>query len=104
MSHARTLLVFLLFAAGAAHATPAADERRVCLGPEQRRAAIADRQALPLIKAVRIVRNRLKGEIVNARLCAHGNGLVYVLTVLARDGKVTRVSLDGESGAILRER
>ena len=40
-------------------------------------------------------------EVVRARLCDHGKGLVYVLTVLARDGKVGTASMDAASGAFL---
>jgi uncharacterized membrane protein YkoI len=43
-------------------------------------------------------------EVVRARLCHHGEDLVYVLTVLARDGKVTRTSVDAASGALVERR
>ncbi len=83
----------------------AADEQHRCLDPEQRRAAIAGHQAIPLTKAIRAVRaHHVVGDIVNARLCEQGKGLVYVLTVLGRDGKVMRASVDGASGAFLRAR
>jgi uncharacterized membrane protein YkoI len=39
--------------------------------------------------------------VVRARLCESQNGLVYMLTVLARDGKVTRVTVDATSGSVL---
>jgi uncharacterized membrane protein YkoI len=83
----------------------AADEHR-CLDPEQRRAAIAGRQAVPLAKAIHTARAHVTGDVVNARLCEQGQGqsLVYVLTVLGRDGKVSRASVDGASGAFLRAR
>jgi uncharacterized membrane protein YkoI len=38
---------------------------------------------------------------VGARLCNHGKELVYVLTVLAHDGKVTKATIDGTSGAVI---
>jgi hypothetical protein len=95
--------VLALFAVGVpAQPAPAAEHR--CLSPEQRRAAIAGHQAVPLTKAVHAAKSRLKGDVVNARLCEHGKELVYVLTVLARDGKVTRASIDGASGSFLHER
>jgi uncharacterized membrane protein YkoI len=96
-----TLLAMLLVGA-TGHETSAAEHR--CLNAEQRRAAIAGRQAVPLTKAIHSAKSRLKGDIVNARLCEHGKDLVYVLTVLARDGKVTRASIDGASGSFLHER
>jgi uncharacterized membrane protein YkoI len=102
---ATCLAVLLVLAAIAIAAIPArpavADEHR-CLDANQRRAAIAGHQAVPLTKAVRAARSHLAGDIVHARLCELGQGLVYVLTVLAHDGKVTRASIDGPSGTFLR--
>jgi uncharacterized membrane protein YkoI len=83
---------------------PAAADEHHCLDPEQRRAAIAGRQAVPLTKAVHAARAHVSGEVVNARLCEQGKTLVYVLTMLDRDGKVSRASIDGASGAFLRAR
>jgi uncharacterized membrane protein YkoI len=79
----------------------AADEPPGCFSQEQRRAAIAVHQALPLARVVRTAKVHLGGEIVRARLCGEGKGLVYVLTLLAHDGKVTRAKLDALSGAYL---
>jgi hypothetical protein len=78
-----------------------ADEPPGCLPQEQRRATTAAHQALPLARAVRAARSHLRGEIVRARLCVEGNGLVYVVTLLDHDGKVTRAKLDASSGAYL---
>jgi uncharacterized membrane protein YkoI len=36
--------------------------------------------------------------VVNARLCKGPKGLVYLLTVVARDGKVLRVAIDAQTG------
>jgi uncharacterized membrane protein YkoI len=91
--------VFALLLAGAGSAV--AGEVEGCLSPEQRRAAIASRQAIPLGKALRAAKAHLGGEVVRARLCKEGNELVYVLTVLAHDGKVTLATVDGTSGAFI---
>jgi len=79
----------------------AAAEPSGCLSPEQRRAAIASRQAIPLGKVLEAAKPHINGEVVGARLCNHGKELVYVLTVLARDGKVTKATFDGTSGAAI---
>jgi uncharacterized membrane protein YkoI len=102
MGHGRIVLA-AMFLAGALHGAEAAEKHRVCLDPDQRRAAIAGRQAVPLTRAMRVIRSHFKGDVVRARLCRRGNGLVYVLTVLAHDGKVTHQSLDGASGTMLPE-
>ena len=62
---------------------------------------VVSHQAIPLARAMRHAKARLGGEIVRARLCRGGNSLVYVLTVLARDGKVTRAIIDAASGKML---
>jgi uncharacterized membrane protein YkoI len=80
-------------------AEPAEAESSRCLNKEQQRAAIASGKAVGLGVAVKAVRRR--GEVVSARLCEGGKGLVYMLTVLARDGKVTRVTVDATSGSVL---
>ena len=97
MMLARCAIACLILGAGSA----AAAEFDGCLGPEQRRAAIVSRQAVPLEKALRNTRAQLHGEIVRARLCREGNELVYVLTVVAHDGKVTMAKIDGSSGAVI---
>jgi uncharacterized membrane protein YkoI len=78
-------------------ATPAAERR--CLSKEQQRVAIASGKAVRLGVALKAVKRR--GDVVRARLCEGQDGLVYMLTVLARDGKVTRVTVDATSGSVL---
>jgi uncharacterized membrane protein YkoI len=76
-----------------------------CLSQEQRRAAITTHRAISLAKAVRVAKGHIAGgDVVRARLCDHGQGLVYVLTVLARDGKVTRANIDATSGTLVDQR
>ena len=66
MGWSRILLVGLALGCAA----PAwAAERRVCLTPEERNAAIAARKAVPLGRAMRLVQARIGGEVVGARLC-----------------------------------
>jgi uncharacterized membrane protein YkoI len=83
----------------------AAADELVCLNRQEQRAAIASGQAIPLAQAVRSVRGSVRArgsrEVVKARLCKHENGLVYVLTVLARDGKVSRATIDAGSGRLV---
>jgi uncharacterized membrane protein YkoI len=72
-----------------------------CLGKEQQRAAIASGKAVRLGVALRAAHGRIPGEVVKARLCESPKGLLYMLTVLARDGKVTRLSVDAASGNVI---
>ena len=80
-------------------AEPAKAQDPRCLNKEQQRAAIASGKAVRLGVALKAVKRR--GEVVSARLCEGSKGLVYMLTVLARDGKVTRVTVDATSGSVL---
>jgi uncharacterized membrane protein YkoI len=81
-------------------ADPAAAADRHCLNKEQQRAAISSGRAVRLGVALKAVKRR-GTEVVRARLCEGDKGLVYMLTVLARDGKVTRVTVDATSGSVL---
>lgn len=109
MPSAKVLLGVLAFVAGAGPGAAAqAKEPMRCLGAEQRRAAIAAHKAIPLSRAIRVARGRHRDrhapEVVGARLCESSAGLVYVLTLLARDGKVTRVTVDAGNGRVLGRR
>ena len=85
----------------AAAASPAAGaERNRCLSPEERRAKIASHQVVPLARAIRAAKVR-RAEVVRASLCERGGKLVYLLTVLLRDGKVARVTVDAGSGTVI---
>ena len=67
---------------------------RTCLNKAEQRAAVASHQAVPLAQAIRSLHERgRRAEVVRAELCHRGGGLVYVLTLLARSGKVTRAML-----------
>ena len=48
-------------------------------------------------KAIRATRAR-RIDVVDAKLCKSPKGLVYLLTLLAHDGEVTRVAVDAASG------
>jgi uncharacterized membrane protein YkoI len=76
----------------------AAAERKSCLTPEERRAVIAAHKAVPLSHAMHVVKAKVRGEVLKARLCRQARGLVYVLTVLAQDGKVTQARVDAADG------
>ena len=70
-------------------------------GANEQRAAIVDGKAVPLAAARRAARQKAPGEVVRARLCWENERLIYLLTVLARDGKVTRTAVDATSGKVV---
>jgi uncharacterized membrane protein YkoI len=73
-----------------------------CLTREEQRAAVKDGLAVPLAAAIRAVSAQGSGrQVVRAQLCREGNNLVYVLTVLARDGKVSHARVDAKNGNLI---
>jgi uncharacterized membrane protein YkoI len=85
-----------------------AADQRACLNKAEQRAAISDGHAVTLAAAIGSARGSVRGrgsrEVVRARLCRGPDGLVYVLTLLARDGKVTRATVDAGSGKVVEAR
>ena len=97
---------FLLIALAAT--APAAADEQGCLSKDEQRAAITNGQAVTLATAIRAARVSVRGrtgkEVVKARLCREEGALRYVLTVLSKDGKVTRTSVDASSGKVVDAR
>jgi uncharacterized membrane protein YkoI len=99
------LVVLVLMLLGPLAVEPAdAEPRTRCLTRDQQRAAITERRAVPLAMARRSVRARVPGELVRARLCQEPDRLIYLLTVLPRDGKVRSVIVDAKNGAVVSVR
>ena len=81
-----------------------ADKPSACLSRDKRREVIAAGQVVTLAAAIRTSRSKVSGQVVKARLCQSPKGLVYLLTVLARDGKVARLTIDAQSGKLVSGR
>ena len=90
------LLAFAL--GGAASGPAAAADRKACLSQDERRAVIASHKAVPLGRAISVVKARIGGDVVKAQLCRQEQKLVYLLTVLAQSGKVTQARVDAADG------
>jgi uncharacterized membrane protein YkoI len=111
MTRTLSIAAALIALAGAGQAVAAEHHRarhRVCLSKAEQRAAISHGQAVTLAAAIRSVRGSVRGrgarEVVRARLCREAGGLVYVLTVLARNGRVTHVTVDASTGKVVHAR
>jgi uncharacterized membrane protein YkoI len=88
------LIAVPAYAADAAH--PA------CLSKAEQRAAVAANQAIPLAQAIKTLHQHgRRADVVRARLCHRDEALVYVLTLLARSGKVTRATVAAANGDII---
>jgi uncharacterized membrane protein YkoI len=106
MVRVSAILVTLL--ASAAPASAVEDGHRACLNKAEQRAAISHGQAVTLAAAIRSARGSVRGrgarEVVRARLCRDDGGLVYLLTLLSHDGKVTHTTVDAGSGKVVEAR
>lgn len=88
-----------------APALAAQEAERVCLSKAEQKAALSSGQTVTLAAAIRSARGSVRGrgsrEVVKARLCREEKGLVYLLTLLTRDGKVTHTAVDATSGKVV---
>jgi uncharacterized membrane protein YkoI len=92
-------------------APPAKPAEYACLNQKERRAELETGKFIKLTTAIRAARSRMPGTVVQVRLCRskvvgpiagqEGGGLVYVLTVLAHDGKVARIAVDAVKGTLV---
>ena len=98
---ALSLAVIALLRLPAMAEVAAVPERPHCLSRAEQRAAIQAREAIPLAVARRMLHQRKAGELVRARLCKDAGRLIYLLTVLSRDGKVRRVTVDATNGTVI---
>ncbi|HEX4409786.1 MAG TPA: hypothetical protein VH206_13520 [Xanthobacteraceae bacterium] len=85
---------------------PAKPAEHACLNQKERRAELETGKFIALTSAIRTARGRMPGTVVQVRLChaqiaGREGGLVYVLTVLAHDGKVARIAVDAVKGTLV---
>jgi uncharacterized membrane protein YkoI len=69
-----------------------------CLNQKERQAETESGRLIRLSMAIHMAKRRMPGAVVQARLCRGHDGLVYVLTVLAHDGKVASIAVDALKG------
>ena len=75
-----------------------------CLGPDERRSAIAGGDAVPLRVAAESVRRQVAGRLVSADLCRDGGNLVYRLSFLEAPGALRFALVEARSGRVLSVR
>jgi uncharacterized membrane protein YkoI len=81
--------------------SPAAEPH--CLTGEEQRAAIATGKSMPLATVIHNLHRPAK-DVIKAQLCEEPERLIYMLTLLGRDGKVKRATVDATNGAVVGER
>ena len=75
-----------------------------CFNRQEQRAAVDQGLAIRLGEALRSINARNGDELLRAELCRNKTGFVYVLTLLSRNGKVSRAIVDARSGAVIKDR
>jgi uncharacterized membrane protein YkoI len=99
------ILALGLLAAPVNFAAAAGPPHRHCLTKAEQRAAVASHKAISLGRAIRSAHKHGRhSETLRARLCHRRGRLVYLLTLLTRNGKVLRVTVDAANGAIVGRR
>jgi hypothetical protein len=83
--------------------TGRATEAPHCLTGEEQRAATANGKTVPLAAVIHTL-HRAPKDVIKAQLCQEPERLIYMLTLLGRDGKVKRAIVDATSGAVVGER
>jgi hypothetical protein len=94
-------VVTLLILALPGHVSAA--EALHCLTGDEQRAAIANGKTMPLATVIHTLRRAPK-DVIRAQLCLDPDRLIYKLTLLGRDGKVKRATVDASNGAVVGER
>ncbi len=74
-----------------------------CLSGDEQRAASANSKTVPLATVIRTL-HRAPKDVIKAQLCQEPDRLVYRLTLLGRDGKVKRATVDAINGSVVGER
>jgi hypothetical protein len=80
-----------------------AAEQLHCLTGDEQRTAIANSKAVPLATVIHTL-HRAPKDVIKAQLCQEPERLIYMLTLLGRDGKVKRTIVDATNGAVVGER
>lgn len=69
-----------------------------CLNPAEQRKAISNGKAKRFGVVASQVSKRLQGTVYNGELCRRGGQLVYILTIVKKNGVAVRTVVDAKSG------
>lgn len=75
-----------------------------CLSQEEVHEAVNAQEAIAPAMASRHARDAAPGDLVRVRLCREDGILRYLITVLKRDGRVARVTVEANSGKVSQVR
>ncbi len=88
--------------ARAAEAEPhAAALRPLCLGAAETRDEVKAHKLIEPFVALKSAAQQRKAEALSARLCHTGDEFIYEITLLHRDGRLTRVEMEATTGKLI---
>ena len=100
MKFARIIAITILCGSGIA---PAAAET-ACFTAEEARDHVQKLGLVALHDVVRSARGAGHADLISARLCETNGNMVYMITMLGREGKVTRLTIDARTGNLINNR
>jgi len=88
--------------ARAAEAEPhSAAVKPVCLGAAETRDEVKAHKLLEPFVALKFAAQQRKAEALSAKLCHAGDEFIYEITLLHRDGRLTRVQMEAGTGKLI---
>ncbi len=99
---AALILATAYAAAHAAEAEPhAATPKPLCLSAAETRDEVKAHKLLEPFAALKFAAQQRKAEALSARLCHAGDEFIYEITLLHRDGRLTRVEMEAGTGKLI---
>ena len=101
----RAAALILATAYAAVHATEAerhaAPPKPLCLSAAETRDEVKAHKLLEPFAALKFAARQRKAEALSARLCHAGDEFIYEITLLHRDGRLTRVEMEARTGKLI---
>jgi hypothetical protein len=80
---------------------PRASGRPACLTAAETREMVKSRRVIEPFAALKYAAAQRKAEALSARLCRSAEGLVYIITLLHRDGRLVHVEVEAATGKLV---
>ena len=95
------LTIAMLVLAGTGARAEGNGAARTCLSAPEVRELVDKAEVVPAARAIHAAKTARPGEVVKARLCRQDGITLYVVTMLAKDGKIRILEVDGRSGTLI---
>ena len=76
----------------------------VCFSAEETRDHVQKLGLVALHDIVRSARGAGHADLISSRLCETNGNMVYMITMLGREGKVMRLTVDARTGDLINNR